>query len=98
MSPYDVIPFANIGCDGIHYGFITDFGMVSDLENAFIACISPMDDFDAHIKIVARNIREFVSLVCTMKSATEINFNLIKEEERYISLLKEQKKKEIWSM
>ncbi|MFJ7509191.1 hypothetical protein ACIQW7_06955 [Peribacillus simplex] len=54
-----------------------------------------MDDFDAHIKIVARNIREFVSLVCTMKSATEIsNFNLIKEEERYISLLKELKKEE----
>ncbi|ASS96977.1 hypothetical protein [Peribacillus simplex] len=95
MTPYDVIPFANIGCDGIHYGFLTDFGRVSDLENAFIVCISPMDDFDAHIKIVARNIREFVSLVCTMKSATEIsNFNLNKEEERYISLLKELKKEE----
>ncbi|MGG0412245.1 hypothetical protein [Peribacillus simplex] len=95
MTPYDVIPFANIGCDGIHYGFLTDFGTVSDLENAFIVCISPMDDFDAHIKIVSRNIREFVSLVCTMKGATEIsNFNLIKEEERYIALLKELKKEE----
>ncbi|MFE4894507.1 hypothetical protein [Peribacillus butanolivorans] len=93
VTPYDAIPFANIGCDGIHYGFLTDFGRVSDLENAFIVCISPMDDFDAHIKIVARNIREFVSLVCTMKGAAEIsNFNLIKEEEQYISLFKELKK------
>ncbi|AMM93181.1 hypothetical protein UP17_12205 [Peribacillus simplex] len=92
MTPYDVIQFANIGCDGIHYGFLTDFGMVSDLENAFIVCISPMD-FDAPIKIVARNIREFVSLVCTMKDATTIsNINLIKEEEQYISLFKELKK------
>ncbi|WP_430183044.1 hypothetical protein [Peribacillus simplex] len=94
VTPYDVIPFANIGCDGIHYGFLTDFGRVSDLENAFIVCISPMD-FDAHIKIVAQNIREFVSLVCTMRDATTIsNINLIKEEEQYISLLKELKKEE----
>ncbi|WP_144528127.1 hypothetical protein [Peribacillus simplex] len=95
ITPYDVLPFANIGCDGIHYGFLTDFGMVSDLENAFIVCISPMDDFDSHIKIVARNIREFVSLVCTMKGAAEIsNFNIIKEEDQYIRLLKELKKEE----
>ncbi|WP_142244678.1 hypothetical protein [Peribacillus simplex] len=96
ITPCDVIPFANIGCDGIHYGFLSDFGMVSDLENAFIVCISPMDDFDEHIKIVARNIREFVNLVCKMKDATTIsNINLIKEEEQYISLLKELKKEEI---
>ena len=52
-TPYDVITFASTGCDGIHFGFLTDFGTVSDLENAFVVCISPMD-FDSHIKIVTR--------------------------------------------
>ncbi|MFF2291131.1 hypothetical protein [Peribacillus butanolivorans] len=93
-TPYDVITFASTGCDGIHFGFLTDFGTVSDLENAFVVCISPMD-FDSHIKIVARNIREFVNLVCTMKDALTIsNFNILEEEGQYIRLLKELKQVE----
>ncbi|PJN86848.1 hypothetical protein [Bacillus sp. mrc49] len=89
-TPYDVITFASTGVDGIHFGFLTDFGTVSDLENAFVVCISPMD-FDTHIKIVARNIREFLSLVCTMKGALSIsNFNIFEEEEQYIQYLQEQ--------
>ncbi|KWW16215.1 hypothetical protein AS888_07365 [Peribacillus simplex] len=87
---YDVITFASTGVDGIHFGFLTDFGRVSDLENAFVVCISPMD-FDTHIKIVARNIREYLSLVCTMKDALSIsNFNIFEEEEQYIQYLQEQ--------
>ncbi|TDL92062.1 hypothetical protein E2R55_03075 [Vibrio vulnificus] len=93
-TPYDVITFASTGCDGIHFGFLTDFGAVSDLENAFVVCISPMD-FDSHIKIVARNIREFVNLVCTMKDALTIsNFNILEEEGQYIRLIKELKQVE----
>ncbi|WP_336866250.1 hypothetical protein [Peribacillus frigoritolerans] len=93
-TPYDVITFASTGCDGIHFGFLTDFGTVSDLENAFVVCISPMD-CDSHIKIVARNIREFVNLVCTMKDALTIsNFNIQEEEGQYIRLLKELKQVE----
>ncbi|MCT4476537.1 hypothetical protein [Peribacillus sp. NPDC101480] len=93
-TPYDVITFASTGVDGIHFGFLTDFGTVSDLENAFVVCISPMD-FDSHIKIVARNIREFLNLVCTMKDALTIsNFNILEEEGQYIRLLKELKQVE----
>ncbi|MDM5296372.1 hypothetical protein QUF81_25145 [Peribacillus simplex] len=90
-TPYDVITFASTGCDGIHFGFLTDFGTVSDLEDAFVVCISPMD-FDSHIKIVARNIREFINLVCTMNDALTIsNFNILEDEEQYIRLLQELK-------
>ncbi|MFE4242439.1 hypothetical protein [Peribacillus butanolivorans] len=93
-TPYDVITFASTGVDGIHFGFLTDFGTVSDLENAFVVCISPMD-FDSHIKIVARNIREFLNLVCTMKGALTIsNFNILEDEGQYIRLLKELKQVE----
>lgn len=95
VTPYDVIPFASTGCDGIHFGLLTDFGTVSDLENAFVVCVSPMD-FGSHIKVVARNISEFVSLICTLKGAVTIaNLNSINKEEQYQSLLKELKQEEI---
>ncbi|MCK2000342.1 hypothetical protein MZM54_02925 [[Brevibacterium] frigoritolerans] len=94
VTPYDVITFASTGMDGIHFGLLTDFGMVSDLENAFVVCISPMD-FGDHIKIVARNITEFIGLVCTMKGATPIsNFILFQEEASYVDYLKELKQQE----
>lgn len=94
VTPYDVITFASTGCDGIHFGLLTDFGTVSDLEDAFVVCISPMD-FGSHIKIVARNIREFIGLICTMKDAVTVsNFNHMKEEEEYLSLLKKLKQED----
>ncbi|WP_154654438.1 hypothetical protein [Siminovitchia fordii] len=93
-TPYDVITFASAGCDGIHFGLLTDFGTVSDLEIAFVVCISPMD-FGSQIKIVARNLREFISLICTLKDAASVsNFNCFNEEEEYLRLLKELKQEE----
>ncbi|MEC2054407.1 hypothetical protein I6J18_20005 [Peribacillus psychrosaccharolyticus] len=84
VTPYDVIPFANIGADGIHYGFLTDFGRVKDLEEAFIVCISPMN-FGNHVQIIARNIKEFIDVVLTLNDASSIE-NLLdystKEEYR----------------
>lgn len=71
VTPYDVIPFARIGADGIHYGFLTDFGRVKDLEEAFIVCISPMN-FGNHVKIIARNLREFIDVVLTLYDASII--------------------------
>lgn len=71
VTPYDVIPFASIGADGIHYGFLTDFGRVKNLEEAFIVCISPMN-FGNHVKIIARNIAEFIDVVLTLKDASTI--------------------------
>jgi len=35
-TPLDVIPFARPGVDGIHIGFLTDFGQVPDLLDAYI--------------------------------------------------------------
>lgn len=94
VTPYDVITFASTGCDGIHFGLLTDFGTVSDLEDAFVVCISPMD-FGSHIKIVARNIREFIGLICTIKDAVTVsNFNHMKEEEEYLRLLKKLKQED----
>ncbi|GIN91702.1 hypothetical protein J22TS1_27530 [Siminovitchia terrae] len=94
ITPYDVITFASTGSDGIHFGLLTDFGTVSDLEDAFVVCISPMD-FGSQIKIVARNIREFVGMLCTMGDAGVIsNFNMITEEEQYLSLLNKLKQEE----
>lgn len=89
VTPYDVITFASIGADGIHFGLLTDFGTVTDLEEAFIVCVSPMDHGD-HIKIVARNLSEFVRLVCTVGDAAAIaNFLLFEEENEYRDYLEE---------
>lgn len=88
-TPCDVITFASIGADGIHYGLLTDFGTVENLEEAFVICISPMD-YDNPFKIVARNLREFVRLVCTLRDASIIsNFQYFEEEEDYHECLEE---------
>lgn len=41
-TPLDVIAFARPGVDGIHYGFLTEFGQVDDLHN------SQAEDFFSH--------------------------------------------------
>ncbi len=83
QTPPDVIPFARPGVDGIHYGFLTEFGQVSDLEQAYIVCVSPMD-FGNEIWIVARNIREFLRVVY---SENTILFNYFPDIESYISCI-----------
>lgn len=42
-TPSDVIAFGHIGVDGIHYGFLTDYGSVKNLEVAPIVCVCPMN-------------------------------------------------------
>ncbi|WP_188888783.1 hypothetical protein [Paenibacillus radicis (ex Gao et al. 2016)] len=61
-TPMDVVAFGSTGMDGAHYGFLTDFGMVADLEEAPIVLVSPMD-FDQPAVVVANNIREFIRIV-----------------------------------
>jgi hypothetical protein len=86
VTPYDVVPFASTGCDGIHFGFLTDYSSIENLEQAFVVCISPMN-FGNHVKIVARNIKEFLNLIITMKSAVAIeNFLNFEVEKDYIRL------------
>ncbi|WP_053372039.1 hypothetical protein [Paenibacillus sp. FJAT-27812] len=66
-TPPDFIPFASPGADGIHYCFVTDFGTVTDLEDAYIAVVSPMD-FGSEIWLAASNIKDFLRILCSDKS------------------------------
>ncbi|MDZ5471556.1 hypothetical protein SM124_07325 [Bacillus sp. 31A1R] len=94
VTPYDVIPFARTGVDGIHFGFLTDFGRVKDLEEANIVCVSPMN-FGNFVKIVARNLKEFIDVVFTLKGAIAIeNFLSFSTKDEYESLV-EQIKQEL---
>lgn len=70
-TPLDVIPFARPGTDGIHFGFLTDFGQVEDLHDAYIVRVSPMD-FDAPVHIVARNIEDFIRNICFYPNAMDM--------------------------
>jgi hypothetical protein len=92
VTPCDVISFARLGIDGIHFGLLTDFGMVTDLEKAFVVCISPMV-FDIPAKLVARNLQEFVRLLCTVKSADAIsNFVYMSRKDQYLNYMDKVKK------
>lgn len=87
VTPLDVIPFGSIGVDGIHYGLLTDFGKIQDIEEAFIVLIAPMDFGDQH-KIVAKNFHEFLNLAWTTGNAIDVaNFKLVKTEEDYARML-----------
>lgn len=70
-TPLDVISFARTGSDGVHFGFLTDFGQVNDLEDAYIVRVSPMDS-DAPVQIVARNLHDFLRLMCFAPGAVEV--------------------------
>lgn len=70
-TPLDVIAFARPGVDGIHYGFLTDFGSVKQLEEVYIVRVSPMD-FDEPVKIVARNIHDFMRILCYTPIALDL--------------------------
>ena len=67
ITPPDLIPFANTGGAGIHFGFLTDFGQVQDLRDAPIVCVSPTND--PPIRYMARNITEFLNLVASVPHA-----------------------------
>jgi hypothetical protein len=67
ITPPDLIPFANTGGDGIHFGFLTDFGKVPTLTEAPIICVSPTND--PPIRYMAHNINEFLNLVSSVPHA-----------------------------
>lgn len=80
-TPSDVVVFGNIGIDGIHYGFLTDYGTVTNLDVAPIVCVSPMD-FDRPTRIIANNLREFLQINLT---DSELFYNQFDSEEAYIA-------------
>lgn len=67
VTPLDVIPFARTGSNGIHFGFLTDFNNVTNLDNAYI--VSVATSYDPPVNIVAENIDEFLSMVITAESS-----------------------------
>jgi hypothetical protein len=79
-TPSDVVVFGNIGVDGVHYGFLTDYGSVTDLEIAPIVCVCPMD-FEHPTRIVAKNLCEFLRVNLT---DGELFYNQFNSEENYL--------------
>ena len=64
ITPIDVIPFASTGGNGIHFGFLTDFGKNTDLNEAPIVCVSPTND--PPIRLVAHTIRDFLNMATSV--------------------------------
>ncbi|MGG0669377.1 hypothetical protein ABE073_12675 [Lederbergia citrisecunda] len=79
-TPSDVVIFGNVGMDGIHYGFLTDFSSVADLEAAPIVCVCPMD-FERPTRIVAKNLCEFLRINLT---DGELFYNQFESEGKYL--------------
>lgn len=63
MTPIDSIKFCTTGGDGCHFAFLTDFGTQTDLENAPIVFVAPMD-FGACVRLVANNLKDLLGLFC----------------------------------
>lgn len=78
-TPLDVIPFASTGSDGIHFGFLTDFGHVKDLNLAPIVCVAPSDFI--YGKLVAKNLKDFLSLAATVGQVEFLNQDYKNENE-----------------
>lgn len=89
-TPCDVIVFGSNGCDGIHYGFLTDFGTVDTLDEAPIVCISPMA-FGHTNKLIARNFRDFLSIHL---DNSELFYNDFESEAAYLDQVAEWKREE----
>lgn len=64
FTPLDVIPLATTGIDGIHYGFLTDFGLAPDLDQAWIVTVSPMDS-DCPVRPIAANLLDWLRAMYT---------------------------------
>ncbi|QDH22123.1 hypothetical protein [Saccharibacillus brassicae] len=64
FTPLDVIPLASTGMDGIHYGFLTDFGLAPDLDHAWIVIVSPVDS-DCPVRPVAANLFDWLRAMYT---------------------------------
>ncbi len=63
----DMIPFASTGEDGTYFAFLTDFGRISDLENAPIImyCGADMnyENLDKGYLLFAKNILDFIAII-----------------------------------
>lgn len=104
-TPIDVIPFAVEDWDDeVHYGFLTDFGTVRNLEEAAIVRVSPYEDDP--VQIVARNFREFMQLLAYEPigvrdldtQTSEEDYAYLKEEAADVESSLSQKEKDVRSI
>ncbi|MBK7699955.1 MAG: hypothetical protein IPJ39_15120 [Saprospiraceae bacterium] len=77
VSPFDCINFAHTGGDGDHFAFLTDFEHYDNIYECPIAFICPMDDEDTHF-LFAKNFKDFLSIMCQIKSAEQIRLKDLK--------------------
>lgn len=96
-TPDDAIIFGRTGVDGDHFAFMTSDWTVEDLEDAPIVFIQPMD-FDNEIKLVARNLKDFISLFIELKELYLLErFEIYKNENDFIKDIEENYKDELES-
>lgn len=92
LTPLDVIPFMDAGLDGIHVGLLTEFGGVTDLEQAFIVCVNPTDPEYA-VKLLARNAKEFVDYLYSDRDLLMLfNHRMTDSKEKFQQSVKEAAK------
>jgi hypothetical protein len=77
VSPFDCINFAHTGGDGDHFAFLSDFEHYDNIYECPIVFICPMDDEDTHF-LFAKNFKDFLSIMCQIKSAEQIRFKDLK--------------------
>lgn len=65
-TPEDALVFAHTGMGGDHFAFLTLNGSITDLDEAPIVFVQPMM-FDYPVKLVARNLKDFLSIFLTLK-------------------------------
>jgi len=92
-TPSDVVVFGNIGVDGVHYGFLTDYGLVMNLEKAPIVCVCPVD-FDRPVRIIAQSLSEFLRLNV---SNSELFYNEFNSEGAYLAAREQWEEEEAHS-
>lgn len=67
-QPLDMIPFATTGTDGAYFAFLTDFGAVTNLEEApiimYCAADFSYEDPSNSFCLFAKNIKDFLA-ICT---------------------------------
>jgi len=81
ITPIDVIPFAGTGNNGIHFGFLTDFGYETKLADAPIVVVCP--PCDPPVKLVADNLSDFISIVMKIGDAANLS-NEYKTDQEFI--------------
>ncbi|MER2007554.1 MAG: hypothetical protein ABS939_08885 [Psychrobacillus sp.] len=85
ITPPDLIPFAETGGGGIHFGFLTDFQQIEDLMRASIVCVSPTND--PPIRYLTNSFEEFINLVFSVPHAElleQLSLYSTKEQEKVI--------------